>query len=219
MPALFGDATPSKFYFGDNAPSKLYFGDNLIWTSFTEYTIFIATPGAYSVPIPDGCRFIDIILIGGGGGGGASAASRGSGGYAGEWQSTTLERGVDIPNAITAITGTVGAGGSGGSGSAASGGNGVPTTALVSGWWSGITAAGGAGGPGNSTARQQAGFDAGNHQYNGIWYVGGNGGPTTAGTGQPGYEPGGGGAGGSFAVFDWRGGGAGARGQAWFRFY
>lgn len=183
----------------------------------TELTTY-SSAGAYTYNIPQWATHIDIVMCGGGGGGGASSATRGSGGYAGEWAAVTLERGVDIPTATTQITGTVGIGGTGGNSNGASGANGGNTTATASGW-TGFTAAGGAGGPGSSTSRQQAGFDAGNYIYNSVTYIGGTGGATTGGAGQPGNPPGGGGAGGSFAIFDWRRGGDGAQGVAHFYAY
>lgn len=180
-------------------------------TSYTD-------AGAYVYDIPSWATHIDIVLLGGGGGGGASSATRGSGGYAGTWAAVTLERGVDIPISTTQITGTVGVGGAGGNSNGGSGASGGDTTATASSW-TGLATAGGVGGPGSSTSRQQAGFDAGNYTYNGIIHVGGTGGATTAGAGQSGNPPGGGGAGGSFVIFNWRRGGDGAPGAAFFYAY
>ncbi|WP_443889903.1 glycine-rich domain-containing protein [Mycobacterium avium] len=116
-----------------------------MWAAFTPTapTAF-TTAGAYTYNIPDGCRFIDVILLGAGSGGNAGGAGfvAGNGGQPGTWQVVTVERGVDIPWSIKQITGLVGAGGTQGISGGAAPSSGGATTATASGW-AGLSAAGG----------------------------------------------------------------------------
>lgn len=130
---------------GDTPVTKISVGDQLVWAAFTPTapTAF-TTAGAYTYNIPDGCRFIDVILLGAGSGGNAGGAGfvAGNGGQPGTWQVVTVERGVDIPWSIKQITGLVGAGGTQGISGGAAPSSGGATTATASGW-AGLSAAGG----------------------------------------------------------------------------
>ena len=86
------------------------------------------TSGTYTYPIPYWCTTIDLVLLGAGGGGGYGANDE-AGGGAGNWNTTSVQRGSDIPWEATTITVTVGQGGAGGSLSAPEGGPGGDTTA------------------------------------------------------------------------------------------
>ncbi|ATN88079.1 hypothetical protein SEA_CINDARADIX_5 [Mycobacterium phage Cindaradix] len=220
MPVRIGDATPTSLRFGDLTATKAYLGDVLVFPAFVAVSQTFTTTWTFNIPAE--CAFIDLVLLGGGGGGssGNIAVSPGEGGYAGEWLTITLERGVDIPWTATQITGTIGNGGSGGSGgwvpfNGNNGGNTVATIAGVGSW----TAVGGEGGnPIRWTNEGRAGRGPGTINFNGIPYVGGN---PTANSAAAGNAPGGGGGGGNAGagIFPAGGGGNGARGQAWCRAY
>ncbi|AFI24940.1 hypothetical protein [Mycobacterium phage SWU1] len=195
---------------------KVSLGTEKVWPAFTPVLTTFATVGAYTYNIPDGAKFIDVILLGGGGGGKGMALfdGWGRGGDAGSWAIVTLERGVHIPLSTKTITGLVGAGGAFGDGSATAGKGGGPggnTTAIATGW-AGLTAAGGAGGT-VVDPLSVAGKSPGDRTYNGQLYVGGA--QQNSGSGN-GNAPGGGGAGAQTSTQD---GGSGARGQAWFFAY
>jgi hypothetical protein len=67
------------------AGSYAYFA----YSALTTNLITVNTPGAYSVNVPSGAKFVDIILIGGGGGGGGyDTASAGTGGNGGNTTAT-----------------------------------------------------------------------------------------------------------------------------------
>ncbi|ATN92161.1 hypothetical protein SEA_TIPSYTHETREX_31 [Mycobacterium phage TipsytheTRex] len=217
MPGISLEATTLPYIALGTVPIlKVSLGETLIWPGFTPIPTTFTTVGSYTYNIPDGCTFIDVILIGGGGGGKGMALfdGWGRGGDAGSWATATLQRGVHIPLSVTQITGVIGAGGAFGDGSATAGRGGGPggnTTAIATGW-AGLTAAGGAGGT-VVDVLSVAGKSPGDRTYNGQLYVGGA--QQNAGSGN-GLAPGGGGAGAQTSTMD---GGAGARGQAWFYAY
>ncbi|AXC38105.1 hypothetical protein PBI_WHEATTHIN_27 [Gordonia phage WheatThin] len=182
----------------------------------------ITAVGTTIVPIPVWCRYVDVVLLGAGGGGGGHAGASiliGKGGAAGIWMTATLERGVDFPSLATHLLFTVG---NGGSGSTSNGGNGFSggdtTLHIDDALW--LSAGGGSGGLGNQPAPVTGGGSPGNVTYADTTHVGGIGGSGGTGSvnatagGAPGA--GGGGAGGGF-INPRREGGAGARGQAWYR--
>lgn len=215
---------------GDLAFGSITYSSNVPWFGigilsgdappnfFAPRTTEFSTPGVSTYLIPDWANFIDGIYIGGGGGGGGGDpifGRGGEGGDAGAWQGETLVRGVDFPVDATEITITVGAEGALGPYNTAGGAGGNTIRAAIT---SGKVAATATGGPGGSEPNAELSGDSpGNFTFNGVTYVGGNGGgaapfsPGVAGT-APGAG-GGGGAGGSFAVA-WVGG-PGARGGAW----
>ncbi|QSL99890.1 hypothetical protein SEA_AYOTOYA_27 [Gordonia phage Ayotoya] len=200
-------------------------GGDLAIAAFSPAGPTIATitaVGTTDVPIPVWCRYVDVVLLGAGGGGGGHAGASvliGKGGAAGIWVTVTLERGVDFPWLATQLRFTVGAGGSG---SISNGGNGFAgeSTGLQVDGVMLLSAGGGVGGLGNQAAPVTAGGSPGNVTYADTTHVGGTGGSGGTGSvnatagGAPGA--GGGGAGGGF-VNPRREGGAGARGQAWYR--
>jgi hypothetical protein len=177
----------------------------------------IFSAGDHSYQIPWWCNAVDLFLLGGGGGGSADLAG-GKGGDGGQWEFATLWRGpgpvpddlaVDavIPSDTATISITVGAGGPPGGANAAPPGAGGDTVAVVTGVWQ-DKAVGGAGGVSpDPTGRGP--LDPG-RPLPGMDTAGGD--QTTPG--QPGLEPGGGGAGGGFL-----GAGPGADGAAWARAY
>ncbi|WXX09743.1 minor tail protein [Mycobacterium phage MS619] len=194
---------------------KVSLGAEQVWPSFDPVSQTFTTTGSYTFNIPSGCMFIDVVLIGGGGGGQGmgSATAWGQGGRAGAWNSFTLVRGVDIPMGTLTITGSVGVGGTGGAGNFLSGNPGGPggsTTATAAGMTT-RTAAGGAGG--NNRNLDFGGQSPGDITLNGRLYQGGavQGIPSSGGN-----PPGGGGSASTVSLI---GGGAGARGQAWFYAY
>ncbi|QOP65358.1 hypothetical protein SEA_DIABLA_32 [Gordonia phage Diabla] len=187
------------------------------FTAMPPATTTFTTVGSFTYTIPPWCKYIDIIALGGGKGGqtGSGALNQpGSGGLAGQWAVTTLQRGANIPWSEAQLTGTVGAGGAGGANSDnAAGGNGTASTVTAS--VGTLTAAGGTGTNSGSTRRD--GLGPGNYIYLGTEYVGG---ALAGDSGQAGNAPGGGGAGGNGGIFGNRTrGGAGARGQVWMRAY
>lgn len=161
--------------------------------------------GTYTYPIPYWCTTIDLVLLGAGGGGGYGANDE-AGGGAGNWNTTSVQRGSDIPWEATTITVTVGQGGAGGSLSAPEGGPGGDTTAS---WDSSsgtttITATGGGAGASGITGEgpSPGSKPIGNTSLDA--------GPPQSTEGADGNAPGGGGAGGAGL----RRGGTGADGAA-----
>ncbi|ACE79935.1 hypothetical protein Pukovnik_8 [Mycobacterium phage Pukovnik] len=211
------------FRVGTQTPSRIFIGDRQAWPEFAEVRQQFTATGNYTFPIPAGCVFIDVILLGGGGGGQGmgNATAWGKGGEAGDWQIVTLRRGVDIPWTATTITGSVGVGGKAGDGGLYLGNNGPGgpggnTTAVITGLGT-LTALGGAGG--HERNLDTAGRSPGTQNVNGIDYVGGAEVNGIAGS-QAGSPPGGGGqASRTSTGFFGIAGGAGARGQAWYRAY
>ncbi|AOT24662.1 hypothetical protein PBI_STASIA_5 [Mycobacterium phage Stasia] len=219
MPVRIGNATPSSLRFGDLTATKAYLGDVLVFPVFAVVSQTFTTTWTFNIPAE--CAFIDIVLLGAGGGGssGNIGASAGQGGRPGEWQTITLQRGVDIPWTATQITGTIGSGGGGGIGGWVpfDGGQGGSTTATIAGVGT-LTALGGIGGQFSFGSEGRAGQGPGTINFNGIPYVGA--GPT-GNSAANGNTPGGGGGGGNAgaAFFPAGSGGNGARGQAWCRAY
>jgi len=169
------------------------------------------TVGTTTMPIPTWVNFIDVAAVGSGGGGhqGGSIGIGGEGGAAGDWATTTWERGTHFTGG--SITITIGAGGSAGVGG--NGGNGGDVTASVPGFT--VTGTGGVGA--NSfdlIGSQHTGESPGNITYNSQTYVGGG---QQNNYGATGAAPGGGGAGGNWISF--QPGGAGAVGRVWIRVY
>lgn len=171
---------------------------------------YFNTPVSSTIPIPNWCNYVDVIVLGAGGGGhqGGTWGIGGQGGSAGTWAVDTWERGTDFTGTVS-ISFTVGAGGSGGSGN---GGDGGASTASITGH-----SVSGAGGNG-SDFFDPGGFDfygrsPGNIAHEGVSYVGGG---QTRTYGARGAAPGSGGAGGNWVSF--QGGGAGGAGGVWFRF-
>ncbi|ALF00899.1 minor tail protein [Mycobacterium phage Serenity] len=186
--------------------------------SFEPVLTPITTVGAYTYVIPSDARFIDVILLGAGGGGQgfSSAGIWGQGGFAGNWVTVTLERGIHIPMSTTQITGVIGTGGDGGAGAFIAqnpGKAGTATTAIATGMAS-LSAAGGAGGNSGGSL-DFTGKSPGSRTYNNQLYEGGA--AASVGAGNP---AGGGGAAGQMSYpAPQSTGGKGARGQAWFYAY
>ncbi|AGR46446.1 hypothetical protein ODIN_31 [Mycobacterium phage Odin] len=186
--------------------------------SFEPELTPIITVGPYTYSIPSDAQFIDVILLGAGGGGQgfASAGIWGQGGFAGNWVTVTLERGVHIPMSTLQITGVIGTGGDGGAGAFIGqnpGKAGSATTALATGM-SSLSAAGGAGGN-NGSSLDFTGKSPGSRTYNDLLYEGGA--AASVGAGNP--AGGGGAAGQQSYLLGGSTGGKGARGQAWFYAY
>lgn len=176
--------------------------------------------GTFTYTIPVWSRYLVLVGIGGGASGmtGNGAINQpGTGGAAGKWSSTILERGVHIPWAATSITVVVGAGGAqppSNDWAAAVAGSATTFTASGS---TVLTCAGGSGTNGGTNGGGiREGQAAGNYSVDGDTYTGGSDQPS--GNGVAGNPPGGGGAGGNGGIFGSRTrGGAGARGGAWIK--
>ncbi len=164
----------------------------------TEYPL----AGTYTYDIPYWCTYIDLILLGGGGGGANALAGviPGTGGQAGFWTTTTVQRGDEIPWTTTSIALTVGPGGV----AAANGGS---TTATATGM-AAQTAIGGTQGAGTNGT---TGESPGQVTYEGQTFAGG---AAQTNPGAAGNTPGGGG-GGANPLAGAPAGGAGAAGAAW----
>jgi hypothetical protein len=197
--------------------------------------------GTYIYTIPDWVQpgdYIDVVLLGAGAGGGdqipgvnleldliivvfeipESQPVNGQGGQPGQWTTTTLVYGTDIPDSTTTLTLTVGLGGAAGVGGTPGAGgnsgwgiNGGNTTLSGTGVTT-ITAAGGAAGGygGNNPANPTVGTvgaGPGNKIFEGRTYFGG---ATVSTTSFPGSPPGGAGVGGVGGAP-----GPGADGAAW----
>ena len=166
----------------------------------------------FSFVIPNQFAKFDLVGIGGSEGsqGGSGAYYNGGGSYAGNWNNTTIERGVDISIDVRTITGTIGQGGSGGG---CPGGWGNPGTDTV--FTSLLTCTG----SGSCKAMNDwTGNGAGNQTINGITYVGGD--VQAGGFAWGGNPPGGGAAGGQGGLINCVSGGAtGAHGEAWIYAY
>ncbi|QAY17443.1 hypothetical protein SEA_DAISHI_5 [Mycobacterium phage Daishi] len=209
MAIRYGNVNPNAFRVGTQIPSRIFLGNSQVWPEFAATTTQFTTAGAFTYSIPANCLFLDIIVLGSGacGKGMNLIDFWGAGGGAGQWNSVTLRRGVDIPWSATQVTGTVGQGRpSNGTGASQPG---YPTTATIAGYGS-ITGAGGAAAANSGTT---AGQGAGNRVHNGITYVGGAAQGNIGGAGNP---PGGGGA---SHTFTFGSGGAGADGSVWIRAY
>ncbi|AYB69929.1 hypothetical protein SEA_MUCHMORE_7 [Mycobacterium phage MuchMore] len=219
MPIYLGSTALNNFRVGTQTPDRIFLGNDLVWPAFTEATTEFTTEGAYTYNIPANCRFLDIIVLGAGGGGQALLAilNVGASGLPGEWNSVTLQRGVDIPWGLAQITGSVAKGGAGGLGpSILPGAWGEASTAnytLLNGSSATLTANGGSGGIGWADRNGARGKSPGNFTWNGKLYVGGG---AATGDNQAGKPPGGSGSG-HYPGFG--SGQSGARGQVWIRAY
>lgn len=177
-------------------------------------TLRFMIPGDWSYEIPPDCSHLDIVMLGGGGGGGAGGVVTGTGGSAGQWSTTTLVRGENLPGSTMLLTGRVGAGGRGGKGmdwfNQLDGADGEPSTCSADGMDTLVAK----GGKGNGHKDHVSGDDVFGPTitFNGQKYSGGG---TQGDPGASGKTPGGGGAGG----WPFSRGGAGARGQVWIRAY
>lgn len=183
-------------------------------------TAYNSAAGTFTYTIPVWSRYLVLVGIGGGASGmtGNGAINQsGTGGAAGQWSSTILERGVHVPWSATSITVVVGAGGASPANSDwAAAIAGAATTFTVSGSTV-LTCAGGSGtNGGTSGGGIREGQAAGNYSTDGDTYVGGSDQPS--GNGAAGNPPGAGGAGGNGGIFGSRTrGGAGAWGGAWIK--
>ncbi|AEJ95105.1 structural protein [Mycobacterium phage JHC117] len=210
MAIRYGNVNPNAFRVGTQTPSRIFLGNDQVWPEFTSATQQYTTAGAFTYDIPANCLYLDIIVLGSGacGKGMQFIDLWGPGGGAGQWNSVTLRRGVDIPWSVLTVTGTVGQGRPSNGQGASLAGN--PTTATITGYGS-ITGAGGV--AGSSAGGGLEGKSPGNHVRNGITYVGGAAQGNIGGAGNP---PGGGGA---SHTTTFGSGGAGANGSVWVRAY
>jgi hypothetical protein len=213
--SLAGAGFMSAAAFASYARSSPFSGGSLLtatqaFPAKAPQTDTFTTIGAYTYTIPYWARYIDIILVGGGGGGQGMGlfGSWGEGGFAGTWDTITMERGVSIPWTTSQITGVVGAAGTAGPASSAAAGAGGASTANATGM-AAQSGAGGAGGAASNT--QTTGDSPGNVVVQGVTYVGGAAQGSARGAGN---APGGGGGG---TTVSSTGGGVGSRGQVWFR--
>jgi hypothetical protein len=187
--------------------------------AYEEYTPNLVTkntPGAYSVTVPSGAKYVDIVLIGGGGGGGGyNNAGTGSGGNGGATTATpaggsTLAAAGGTGGANNTIAATAGAspGNETFDGVTYDGGNGGAVGYNSAGANGSAPGAGGGGG-GAYGSYGGAGGTAGAWAAETLAVTSGM--TTITGT------VGAGGAGGSTAVSE--PGGTGANGEAFFNFY
>jgi hypothetical protein len=59
------------------------------WSALTGNLVTVSTPGAYTVNVPSGATYVDLVLLGGGGGGGGyNTAGAGTGGTGGSTTAT-----------------------------------------------------------------------------------------------------------------------------------
>ncbi|QFP94648.1 minor tail protein [Mycobacterium phage LilMcDreamy] len=163
-------------------------------------TTIVAASGNYT--IPRWAEWIDVIVLGGGEAGTGIVWGNGSGGRAGEWNAQRYYRGDDIPWSQTVMQVTVGAGGTG------NGGDGGQTYVFPGLQVATLLANGGSG---NMGLTNPTGEGVAAYTFQGVSYAGG---ASQTALGNAGRAPGGGGAGGGFGA---NVGGAGARGQVWFR--
>lgn len=190
--------------------TAVYWNNVRVWPDFNPVGPTRYTADA-TVPIPRGCRSIDVVTLGGGGGANfASTLGSSVGGRAGVWGSKTLQFNRDFTPGVDAIVIDVGGGGSGGRVLAASTA-GEPSVATVNG--TGVNLASNGGGAGGSATAAGVGPTA--LAFNGRNYTGGAGG--TSG-GNNGGLPGAGGGGGNGGVTGLNGGN-GAGGAVWLYFY
>lgn len=189
------------------------------WVWQAPQALSFTTPGSHTVQIPVSPTFIEIVLLGGGASGqtGSGVAfGAGRGGNPGQWFSTTLVRGVDVPWGLASFTIVVGNGGPRAANSDyAPPQPGEATTATAAGVGT-LSAPGGSGTKTVQGTNWQVGAPAGNHTHEGVTYTGGGESNSSTPQGRP---PGGGGAGGDGGIFGNRTRGwEGAVGGAWVRF-
>ena len=199
-------------------------GGDAATAGFSAYaaasTAYNSAAGTFTYAIPVWSRYLVLVGIGGGASGmtgNGSINQSGTGGAAGKWSSTILERGVHVPWSATSIAVVVGAGGaSPASSDWAAAIAGSATTFAVSGSTI-LTCSGGSGTNGGTNGGGiREGQAAGNYSVDGDTYTGGSDQPS--GNGAAGNPPGAGGAGGNGGIFGSRTrGGAGARGGAWIK--
>jgi len=188
------------------------------YEALSKELVTVSAPGAYTVPVPSGATYVDIVLKGaGGGGGGYNTAGAGTGGTGGDTTATpsggsTLTA-VGGPGGASSETATASAGGSagsedfdgytygGGTGGAA-GSNSVGGNGTAPGGGGGGGGAfgsyGGTGGAAGAWAAETIAITSGMTEITGSVGTGGTGGASTD----------------VFAV-----GGSGGNGEAFFRFY
>ncbi|AHK11979.1 minor tail subunit [Mycobacterium phage Hosp] len=163
-------------------------------------TTILTASGNYT--IPRWAEWIDVIVLGAGEAGTGIVWGNGSGGQAGAWNAQRYYRGSTLAWSQTVMQATVGAGGTG------NGGPGGQTYVFPGSQQATLLAEGGTGNMGVTNPQGQG---AGSFTFQGVTYVGGG---AQGALGNAGLAPGGGGAGGGFGASS---GGAGARGQVWFR--
>jgi hypothetical protein len=186
--------------------------------AMTGNLVTVNTPGAYTVNVPSGAKYVDMVLAGGGaGGGGYNNAGTGSGGNGGNTTATpaggsTLTAAGGPGGANNTVAATAGmspgneawdgqtyTGGNGGAvGSNGAGGNGT-TPGAGGGGGGAYGSYGGAGGTNGSWATETLAVTSGMTTITGTVGAGGTGGVASAG-----YNA---------------AGGAGAHGEAFFYFY
>jgi hypothetical protein len=185
--------------------------------ALTGHLVSVGATGSYSVTIPSGTTYVDIVLLGaGGGGGGYDAAGSGTGGNGGNTTAT--------PAGGSTLTASGGAGGASSTGAANSAGGSPGTETFDSQTYIGGTGgATGSNGPGGGGGAPGAGGGGGG-SFGSYGGVGGGAGQwmaetiaVTSGMTTITGTVGAGGTGG--ASSDGATGGAGAHGEAFFYFY
>jgi len=186
------------------------------YEALSKELVTVSAPGAYTVPVPSGAKFVDIVLSGAGGGGGGYATA-GTGGTGGDTTATptggsTLTAAGGLGGA-SSETATASAGGSpgdesfdgytyGGGNGGAAGSNSVGGNGTAPGGGGGGGGAfgsyGGTGGKAGAWAAQTIAITSGTTEITGSVGAGGTGGTSTD----------------VFAT-----GGSGGNGEAFFRFY
>jgi hypothetical protein len=186
----------APFSSGAGSGETLTFG----FRPYAGATTILTASGNYT--IPRAAEWIDVVVLGAGEAGTGIVWGNGSGGRAGEWNAQRYYRGSQLPWSQTVMQATIGAGGTG------NGGPGGQTYVFPG---AGLATLLANGGTGNMGVTNPGGESPGSYTFNGVTYAGGGG---QGSLGNAGIAPGGGGAGGGFGASS---GGAGARGQVWFR--
>lgn len=185
--------------------------------ALTGHLVSVGASGSYTVPIPSGTTFVDIVLLGAGGaGGGYDAAGSGTGGNGGSTTAT--------PAGGSTLTAAGGVGGASSTGSANSAGGSPGTTVFDNQTYiGGHGGAAGSNGPGGGGGAPGA-AGGGGGSFGSYGGVGGTAGawttttiPVTSGMTSITGSVGAGGTGG--ASSDGATGGNGANGEAFFYFY
>jgi hypothetical protein len=215
---------------GNMAAGAVPYGGDVPWVAFgivtgdvappffNPRTTEFATPGAGQVyDIPTWANYLDIVLIGGGGGGrGGNGGNTiaGQGGFAGQWRTETLVRGVDFPANASQVILDIGTGGNAGGKEQAGQAGTVTVRRAIVGGKAVLTAPAGNGGQVEDN-NLSAGGSPGDITFGGKPYVGGIGGVG----GRPGSNasaPGAGGGGGYGGIYTvGYAGGNGGRGGGW----